>query len=64
MSLLKEILNPKFDEQPDTTDMPKLESEESAVEKKKSTRKRTKNTNTRSNAQQITNYISAIKCRK
>ena len=39
MSLLKEILNPKFDEQPDTTDMPKLESEESAVEKKKSTRK-------------------------
>ena len=50
MSLLKEILNPKFDEQPDTTDMPKLESEESAVEKKKSTRKRTKNTNTRSNA--------------
>ena len=37
------------DEQPDTTDMSELESEKSA-EEKKSTRKRTKNTNTRSNA--------------
>ena len=37
------------DEQPDTKDMSELESEKSA-EEKKSTRKRTKNTNTRSNA--------------
>ena len=51
------------DEQPDTTDMSELESEKSA-EEKKSTRKRTKNTNTRSNAQQITNYFSSIKSRK
>ena len=34
MSLLKEILNPKSDEQPDTTDMPELESEESVAERR------------------------------
>ena len=38
------------DEEIDTTDMPKLESEESAVKKKKSTRKRNKNINTKPNA--------------
>ena len=37
LSLLKEILNPsnkKSDEQPDTTDMSELESEESAAERR------------------------------
>ena len=37
LSLLKEIIKPndkKTDEQPDTTDMPELESEESAAERK------------------------------
>ena len=45
MSLLREIIKTKSDEKPDTTDMPKLDSEESAAErrKKKSTRTRTKN---------------------
>ena len=33
MSLLREIIKTKFDEQPDITDMPELESEESAAEK-------------------------------
>ena len=38
LSLLKEILEPKdkeTDDQPDTTDMPELESEESADQDKK-----------------------------
>ena len=45
MSLLREIIKTKSDEKPDTTDMPKLDSEESAAErrKKKSTRTITKN---------------------
>ena len=34
MSLLREIIRTKFDEQPDTTDMPELESEESAAERR------------------------------
>ena len=35
MSLLKEILEPKkSNKQPDTTDMPELESEESAAERR------------------------------
>ena len=33
MSLLREILKTKSNEQPDTTDMPELESEESASER-------------------------------
>ena len=32
MSLLKEIPKSKSDEQPNTTDMPELESEESVIE--------------------------------
>ena len=38
------------DEEIDTTDMSELESEESAVKKKKSTRKRSKNINIKPNA--------------
>ena len=34
MSLSKEIPKPKSDEQPNTTDMPELESEESAAERR------------------------------
>ena len=41
------------DEKPDTTDMPELEGEQSG-----------QGSNTRSNAQQITNYFSSIKSRK
>ena len=41
----------KADEQPDTTDMTDLESEESAAQRKKAIRTRAKNNNTRSNAQ-------------
>ena len=63
LSLLKEIVDGSLyeesddiagqesDKQPDTTDMPDLESEECAEQRKKSIRTRTKNTNTRSNAQ-------------
>ena len=53
LSLLKEIPKSKdktTDEQPDTTDMPELESEESAKQEKKSKRTRIKNTYTKSNA--------------
>ena len=46
MSLLKEIPKSKSDEQPNTTGMPELKSEESN-RRKKSTRTSTKNTNTR-----------------
>ena len=35
MSLLREIIKTKSDEEPDSTDMPKLESEESAAERRK-----------------------------
>ena len=34
MSLLQEIIKTKSDEEPDTTDMPELESEESVAEKR------------------------------
>ena len=34
MSLLREVLKTKSNEQPDTTDMPELESEESASERR------------------------------
>ena len=52
------------DKQPsDATDMPDLESEESG-ERKRQQRTRFKNTNTKSNAQQITNFFSTIKSRK
>ena len=44
-----EQLDKETDEQPDTTDMPGLESDESAARKNPRSR-RTKNTNTRSNA--------------
>ena len=39
MSLLKEILKTKSDEKADTTDMPELENEESATERRKQPRK-------------------------
>ena len=39
MSLLKEILKTKSDEKLDTTDMPELENEESAKERRKQPRK-------------------------
>ena len=39
MSLLKEILKTKSDEKLDTTDMPELENEESAKERRKQSRK-------------------------
>ena len=34
MSLLREIIKTKSDEEPDTTDMPELESKESAAERR------------------------------
>ena len=34
MSLLQEIIKTKSDEEPDTTDMPELESEESAAKRR------------------------------
>ena len=34
MGLLKEIIKTKFNKEPDTTDMPELENEESAAERR------------------------------
>ena len=51
MGLLKEIIKTKLNEEPDTTDMPELESEESAAGRRNQSTKNTKNTDTRSNAQ-------------
>ena len=49
LSLLKEIVDEFSYEEPDTINIPELECEESAAERK-ITRTRTKNINTRSNA--------------
>ena len=51
LSLLKQILKPKdkkSDEQPDTRDMPEIESEESAAQRRN--QQRLKNTNTKPDA--------------
>ena len=51
LNYLREIFNKSKtdDKQPDTTNMPKLESEESAAQRRK-TKTRTENTNTKPNA--------------
>ena len=59
MSLLKEI--PKLDEKPDTKDMPELESEESASERRNQQGQGLKILTPN---QMITSYFSSIKSRK